>query len=134
MTIQVARVNTTSHKIPLTNYAKIYTTLHFQLCMNVANNIMKNDVVTTVPTQYHVSKEVKVFGQDGIDAVLAEFKQLQNRVAMNPTNLSNVLVEEKQSTLQYFMLLYFHEKKQSALQYLMLLKPKRCGSIKVVAV
>ena len=57
----VADVNKMSHKMALIDYARIYATLHCQLGMKDTNNIMNNDVVTTLLTQYHVSKGVKVF-------------------------------------------------------------------------
>ena len=98
----------------LTDNAKIYATLHCQLGMSGTNNIINNDVVTTLLTQYHVSKGVKVFGQDGIDAVLAELQQLHDRMVMDPTNPTEMSAEEK----------------KAALQYLMFLKRKRCGRIK----
>ena len=98
----------------LTDYARIYATLHCQLGMNDTNNIMNNDVITTILTQYHVSKGVKVFGQDGIDAVLIELQQLHDRMVMDPTNPTELSTDEK----------------KAALQYLMFLKRKRCGRIK----
>ena len=43
-----AEVNKMSHRMALTDYARIYATLHCQLSMNDTNNIMNNDVVTTI--------------------------------------------------------------------------------------
>lgn len=68
----------------------------------------------TCMTQFSVKKGIKEFGQAGIDAVLSEMKQLDDR---------NVIVPCAQNTLT-------REEKFRSLQYLMFLKKKRCGRIK----
>ena len=74
---------------------------NYQLSMNGENNIMNNDIITTILTQYHISNGVKVFGQDGLDSVLAKLKQLHNRMVMDPTNPSNMSAEGKNTPMHY---------------------------------
>lgn len=65
-----------------------------------------------VMTQYSMKKGLQMFGNDGVDAVLAELKQLHDRKVMIPMNDLP------------------RQKKRGALEYLMFLKKKRCGKIK----
>ena len=77
-------------------------------------NFMTNDIVTTILTQYHVSKGLKIYGQDGIDAVLKEMKQIHDRMVIDPKNPEEMTREEK----------------SAALKYMMFLKQKKNGTIK----
>ena len=73
-----------SNNLSLKDYAHIYAQIHYNLQTPDKHNFMTSDVVTTVLTQYHVSKGIKVFGQEGIDAVLKELKQLHDRMVLEP--------------------------------------------------
>jgi Reverse transcriptase (RNA-dependent DNA polymerase) len=68
----------------------------------------------TCMTQYSVKKGIKEFGQSGIDAVIAEMRQLDER---------NVIIPKSANMLS-------SAEKQRALHYLIFLKKKRCGRIK----
>ena len=72
-------------------------------------------LITTITTQYHMSKRLKVFGEPGVAAVLKELKQLHDRMVMYPTNVEEI------TKCQI----------KAALQYLMFLKQKRYGKINV---
>jgi hypothetical protein len=69
---------------------------------------------STAFTQYSVKKGLKVFGQAGVDAVVSEMRQLDERKVIEPKNAALLTRSEK----------------RDALQYLMFLKQKRCGRIK----
>jgi hypothetical protein len=68
----------------------------------------------TVMTQHSMKKGIEIFGEAGIDAVLAELKQLHDRKVLEPKKATAMTREDK----------------RAALQYLMFLKKKRCGRIK----
>jgi hypothetical protein len=68
----------------------------------------------TVMTQHSMKKGIEMFGEAGIDAVLAELKQLHDRKVLEPKKDTAMTREDK----------------RAALQYLMFLKKKRCGRIK----
>jgi hypothetical protein len=55
-----------------------------------------------------------MFGEEGVDAVLKEMKQLHNHGVLEPQSLSELSAEER----------------QIALNYLMFLKRKQCGRVK----
>ena len=76
---------------------------------------MSSDLVTTVLTHYHINKGIKKFGQPRVDAVVAELKQLHDRIVMDPRNPTVMSAQET----------------NAALQYLMFLKQKYYGKIKV---
>jgi hypothetical protein len=67
-----------------------------------------------VTPQYHINKGLKVFGEDGVDAVIKELKQLHNLNVIAPCKPSDMSREEV----------------KRALPYLMFLKRKRSGKIK----
>jgi Reverse transcriptase (RNA-dependent DNA polymerase)/Zinc knuckle len=73
-----------------------------------------HDFENVVLTQYHVNKGLKVFGENGVKAVLAELKQLHDRKVVVPVYETELNEEDK----------------KNALEYLMFLKQKRCGKIK----
>ena len=75
---------------------------------------MTSDVVTTILTQYHVSKGLKVFGDEGAQVVLKERRQLHDRMVIELVDSNDLSAAEN----------------KAALQYLMFLKKKRCGKIK----
>ena len=68
----------------------------------------------TVLTQYSVNKGLKVFKEEGAEAVVTELKQLHDRKVMTPKKA----------------LMLTRAEKKAALEYLMFLKKKRCGRIK----
>ena len=112
---QLNVMNTKNHKpMDLHHYAQIYVMIHCHYGICDQDNLMTNDIVTTILTQYHVSKGLKIFGQAGAEAVLKELKQLHERLVIEPMN-------EKHMT---------RAQKQAALNYLMFLKKKRSGQIK----
>ena len=53
-----------------------------------------NNLITTIPTQYHMSKGMKLFGQEGLDAVLAGLKQLHNRMCVAPKDANKMNMDE----------------------------------------
>ena len=59
----------------LTDYLRLYTALHCQVELSGKSNALWNNIITTALTQYHVSKEIKKFEQEGSDTVLVEFKK-----------------------------------------------------------
>ena len=67
-----------------------------------------------VTKQYGVRQGIKKFGEEGVDAVLTELKQLHDRSVVEPMDPSKMTKE-----MRY-----------QALPYLMFLKRKRCGKIK----
>ena len=82
--------------------------------MSDNNNVMIDQGVTTIITQYHVSKGLKVFGDKGTDTVLTKLKQLHHGLVIDPLNATSLLRDDK----------------KAALDYLMFLKQKRCGKVK----
>ena len=96
----------------LRDYAPLHATIHCG--PNQHENVICNPLITTILTQYHVSKGIKVFGEFGVAAVLKELKQLHKRMVIDPKNA------DKTTT----------SKKRAALQYLMFLKQKICRTVK----
>jgi hypothetical protein len=74
------------------------------------HNILENVVMT----QHWIEKGLKIFGQDGENAVISEMQQLHDMECIEPRKGAMLTREEK----------------QAALNYLMFLKKKRCGRIK----
>jgi hypothetical protein len=68
----------------------------------------------TVMTKMNMKKGIKVFGQDGFDAVLKELQQLHDHGVLEPKHDHELSTEDKKRVLQY----------------LMFLKKKRNGTIK----
>ena len=64
------------------DYACMYSKIHCR--PNRQDNMMRNPLVKTILTQYHVSKVLKVFGEPGVAAVLKELKKLHDRMVMDP--------------------------------------------------
>jgi hypothetical protein len=59
----------------------------------------------TVMTQMLMKRGIKEFGNDGIDAVLLEFKQLHDRDVVEPHLASSLTIEERRGALPYLMFL-----------------------------
>ena len=77
-------------------------------------NHLHATLASTVMTQHSMKKGIKLFGEAGVEAVLQELKQLQDRKVLEPRSATNLSQSEK----------------KAALQYLMFLKQKRSGKIK----
>eukprot|EP00957_Ditylum_brightwellii_P124595 9496180-Ditylum_brightwellii.AAC.1 len=102
-----------SHRpLSLKDYANAYAAIHHKGIAD-ADNYLKGEMVSTILTQYHVSKGLKIFGKKGVDAVLKELRQLHDQM----------VIEQKFADSMT-------EKKEDALQYIMFLKEKRTGVIK----
>ena len=99
-------------QLDLKDYATIYAKIHchYGICSN--DNIMMNDTVTNILTQYHVSKGLKLYGDDGVQAVLKELQQLHDRMVLQPVDGNQLSDAEKRASLQYLM---FLKKKRSGL-------------------
>ena len=93
-------------------YIRIRATIHYGPSRQ--DNVMRKPLVTTILTQWHVSKRLKVFGEIGVAAVLKEIKQLHDRMVMDLKNADEMTTYQK----------------KAALQCLMFLKPKKGGKIK----
>ena len=78
------------------------------------DNVMRNQLITIILTQYHVSKGKKVFDEPGVAAVLKVLKKLHDRMVMDPKNTDKITEFQK----------------KAALQYIMFIKQKICGKIK----
>lgn len=65
-------------------------------------------------TQYSLKKGLREFGEQGVEAVLKELKQLHVRKVIAPVK-GDVLSRAE---------------RKAALEYLMFLKQKRCGTVK----
>ena len=73
-------------QLNLREYARLRATIHCGT--NQHKNVMRNPLVTTILTQYHVSKGLKVFNEPRVTAILKELKQLHNRMLMEPKMLT----------------------------------------------
>ena len=98
--------------LDLSYYARIHTTIHSGT--NQQDNMMRNPLITTILTQYHMSEVLNIFGDPGVADVLKELKQLHDRIVMDPKNAGKMYKCHKKAALQYLMFLY----------------KKRCGKIK----
>eukprot|EP00978_Attheya_sp_CCMP212_P032460 scaffold126826_cov58-Attheya_sp.AAC.1 len=65
-----------------------------------------------VMTQHSMKKGLKLYGEEGVNSVLDELKQLHDRKVVEPKKLLT------------------RDEKRAALHYLMFIKQKRCGRIK----
>ena len=99
-----------------------YTLAHLQQLEDVATaqnaasegvrNIMKLEDMALI--QYSVKKGLKVFGEEGTQAVISDMKQLDSMDFIEPMEARTMTRVDK----------------RSALEYLMFLKKERCGRIK----
>ena len=81
--------------LDLRDYIFLHATIHCG--PNQHDNVMRNPLVTTILTQYHVSKGLKVFGDPGVASVLKELKQLHNRMVMYPKLRIHLTINSKRS-------------------------------------
>ena len=79
--------------IDLRAYTCLYATIHSG--PNQHDNVMRNPLITTILTQYHVSKGLKVFGDPRFAAVLKELKQPHDRMVMDPKNSDEITTSKK---------------------------------------
>ena len=56
---------------------------------------MCNTLITTILTQYHVSKGLKVFGDLVLAAVLKELNQMHDRMVIDPKNSNKMTTSKK---------------------------------------
>ena len=62
----------------------MYATIHCTHGVQDKYKFMTSKVVTTALTQYHVSKGITLYGQEGIAAGLKELKQLHDMLVIYP--------------------------------------------------
>ena len=78
------------HKpLTLSDYANLYSAIH-NTGISKTENYMKNNMVSTILTQYHVSEGLKLYGEKGVDVVLKELKQHHNRHIIEPKFSKNM--------------------------------------------
>ena len=68
--------------LDLRYYPRVHMKIHFR--PNLQDSLMHNPLITTILTQYHVYKGLKVFDESGVEAVLKELKQLHGRMVTKP--------------------------------------------------
>ena len=73
-----------------------------------------NTEASQVTKQYGVRQGIKIFGDEGVEAVLKELKQIHDRSVVTPIDPAKMTKEMR----------------DKALPYLMFLKRKRCGTVK----
>ena len=79
-----AALHAMKHKtLSLEDYANVCAAVHHSGVPD-AKNYMTLDVVSTILTQYHVSKGLQVFSERGVDAVLEELCQIHKRMVLEP--------------------------------------------------
>ena len=81
-------------------YTRIHATMHCG--PNQYDNVMRNPLITTILTQYHMSKGIKVFGEPGVAAVLKDLKQLHDRMVMDPKNADKMITRLKNCSAPIF--------------------------------
>ena len=71
--------------LDLRYYARLHTTIHCG--PNQQDNVIHDPLVTTILTQCHFSKGIKVLGETIMAAILKELNQLHDRMVVDPKNL-----------------------------------------------
>ena len=79
--------------LDLRDYARLHVTIHCG--PNQHDNVIRNPLITTILTQYHVSKELHVFGDSGVDTVMKELKQLHARMLMGQKKADKMTMSKK---------------------------------------
>ena len=72
-----------SKTLSLKDYANIYSEIHHSGIAD-QDNYLTDNMVSTILTQYHVSKGLKIYGEKGVDTVLKELRQLHDRIVIEP--------------------------------------------------
>ena len=90
--------------ISFEQYAYIYAAIH-ETGVPDNENYMTSDLITTMLTQHHMSKGLKIYGKNGENAVLQELKQLHNQMVIEPLVTEKLNKDNKQNALQSFMFL-----------------------------
>ena len=75
----------TNKHLGLRDYTQLCGTIHCQYEME--DNILKDTLIVTVLTQYHILNDIKVFGDLGVEAVMQELKQLHEMMVVDPKKL-----------------------------------------------
>jgi hypothetical protein len=88
-------------RLGLRDYARLHVTLHNKYGPMV--DIMNNPIVHAVLSQYSVKRGLKLFGEDGTNAVLKELKQQHDRKVLEPEVPTELTRDQKQKALQYLM-------------------------------
>ena len=63
--------------LDLREYARLHATIHCG--PNQHDNVMRNPLITTILTKYHMSKGLNIFCEPGVAAVLKELKKLHKK-------------------------------------------------------
>ena len=92
--------------LDLRYYARLHATIHCRSSQQY--NVMCNPLVTTILTQYHVSKRLKVSSVAVVEAVLKDLNNLHDRIVMDPKNSDEMYKFQKKAALQYLIFLYLN--------------------------
>ena len=91
------QLNVMEHKtLSLQDYANVYVEIH-NTGISTTENYLTPNVVSTVLSQYHISKGLKIFGGKGVGAVLKELRQLQEIMVMEPKFTNNMNKKQKKT-------------------------------------
>ena len=88
----------------LKEYACVYAAIH-KTGVPDNKNLMMDDLVTSVLTQYHVSKGLKSYGNKGVEAVLKELQQLHDCMIIEQKFHQDLDKKDKTNLLRYLMFL-----------------------------
>ena len=89
--------------LDLSDFACLHATI--RCGTNQQDNMMRDPLVTSILTQYHMSKGLKVFGEPGVEVIRKELEQLHDRVVMDLKNADKMAKCQKKAVLQYLMFL-----------------------------
>ena len=88
--------------LSLEQYAFVYAAIH-KTGIPDNKNYMTSNLATTMLTQYHLSKGLKIYGKKGENAILQELKQLHDQIVIEPKAMENMSKQDKQNALQHLM-------------------------------
>lgn len=71
-------------KINISYYTWLYAVIHLSLGRNKENNIIMNDIASTILTQHRLSKVLKIFEDKGVESFLLKLKQLHKLMVVEP--------------------------------------------------
>ena len=95
-------VHILSTDLDLKDYEWLHAKTHCQT--GHQDNIIREPLVVTIITKYHVSKGLKFFGETGVAAVLKELNHLHDRMVVNQKNWINVTWREESGTAIFYVL------------------------------